>query len=153
VVLALVRLRPPRFERNRLLVRLAPITACLAYLVIVVLPWWDVLPRRLESQSLVRFSLLSWLTVAGALLAIHLLGSWGRRIAGPSESADRLVLLPLALLALAALDLVRLRDAGINWGGGIVVGLCLLLALLGRIEQREGLENFRVPEVLRVDRL
>lgn len=153
LVLALVRLRFPSFERNRLLVRLAPITVCLVYLVIVVVPWWDVLPRRLQSQSLVHFAPISWLTVAGALLAIHLLGSWARRIAGPSQSPDRLVLMPLALLALAALDLIRLRDAGITRGGGIVVGLCLLLALLGRIEQREGLENFRVPEVLRVDRL
>jgi hypothetical protein len=153
LVLALVRLRPPRFDRNRLFIRLVPITACLAYLVIVVLPWWDVLPRRLQAQSLARFSPLSWLTVAGALLAIHLLASWARRIANVSEDADRLVLLPLALLALAALDLIRLRDAGITWGGGIVVGLCLVLALLGRIEQREGLENVRVPDVLRVDRL
>ncbi|HEU0246303.1 MAG TPA: hypothetical protein VFR38_04385 [Gaiellaceae bacterium] len=152
LVLALVRLRFPRFERNRLLVCLAPITGCLVYLVIVVVPWWDVLPRRLQSQSLVHFAPISWLTVAGALLAIHLLGSWARRIAD-SQSAEPLVLIPLALLALAALDLIRLRDAGITWGGGIVVGLCLLLALLGRIEQREGLENFRVPEVLRVDRL
>jgi len=118
-----------------------------------VVPWWDVLPRRLQSQSLAHFAPISWLTVAGALLAIHLLGSWARRIARPSQSADRLVLLPLALLAIAALDLIRLRDAGITWGGGIVVGLCLLLSLLGRIEQRDGLENFRVPEVLRVDRL
>jgi hypothetical protein len=153
VVLALLRLRPSRFDRNRLLVRLAPITTGLAYLLIIVLPWWDVLPRRLQSQSLARFSPLSWLTVAGALLAIHLLGSWARRIVGPSASPDRLVLLPLALLALAALDLIRLRDAGITWGGGIVVGLSLVLALLGRIEQREGLESLRVPELLRVDRL
>lgn len=40
----------------------------------------------------------------------------------------------------------------ISAGGGIVVGLCLLLAL-GRIERREGLENFRVPGLLRVDPL
>jgi hypothetical protein len=108
LVLAVVRLRPPRFDRNRLFIRLVPITACLAYLVIVVLPWWDVLPRRLQAQSLARFSPPSWLTVAGALLAIHLLASWARRIANASGSADRLVLLPLALLVLAALDLIRL---------------------------------------------
>jgi len=153
LTLALVRVRLPGLERNRLLIRLAPITVCLAYLVIVVVPWWDVLPRRLQSHSLVHFSPISWLTVAGALLAIHLLGSWARRIARRSERTEGLVLIPLGLLALAAVDLIRLRDAGITWGGGIVVGLCLLLALLGRIEQREGLEQFRVPEVLRVDRL
>jgi hypothetical protein len=58
---------------------------------------------------------------------------------------------PLALLALAAVDLIQLGDDGITWGHGNVVGLCLLLVLLGRIEQREGLENFPIPEVLRVD--
>jgi hypothetical protein len=153
LILALVRVRLPSFERNRLLIRLAPIKVCLVYLVIVVVPWWDVLPRRLQSQSLVHFAPISWLTVAGALLAIHLSGSWARRITRPSERADRLVLIPLGMLALATLDIVRLRDAGITWGGAIVVGLCLLLALLGRIEQREGLESLRVPEILRVDRL
>ena len=153
LVLAVTRLRVPRFERNRLLVCLAPIMGCLVYLVIVVVPWWDVLPRRVQSQSLVHFAPISWLTVAGALLAIHLLGAWASRVAGPSRSADRLVLVPLALLALALLDLIRLRDAGVTWGGGIVAGLCLLLVVLGRIEQREGLENARVPDVLRVDRL
>jgi hypothetical protein len=66
----------------------------------------------------------------------------GETVADASESIDRLVLLPLALLTLAALDLVRLRDAGINHlggGGGVVVGLSLVLALLGRIEPRKGL--------------
>jgi hypothetical protein len=33
------------------------------------------------------------------------------------------------------------------------VVLCLLLAQLGRVEQREGLEGLRIPEILRVDRL
>jgi hypothetical protein len=153
LILALVPLRFPRLERNRLLVRLVPITLCLAYLAIVVLPWWDVLPRRLQSQSLARFAPISWLTVAGALLAILLFGSWARRIARPSERPDRLVFIPLGLLALAAIDIIRLRDAGITWGGASIVGLCLLLALLGRVEQREGLESLRVPEILRVDRL
>jgi hypothetical protein len=63
-----------------------------------------------------------------------------------------LALLPVTLLALAAIDLIAQRDS-ITWGGGAVIGLCLLLALLGRIEQREGLESVRVPDMLRVDRL
>jgi hypothetical protein len=155
LLLAIVaaRLRPRTLEWNRLVVRLVPIAACFGYLVNVVLPWWGVLPRRVQSESLVRFAQLSWLTVAGALLGIHLFGSWLRRAAGGSASPEPLVLLPLALLALAALDLIRLRSAGITWGGGIVVGLCILLALLGRVESQGGLESMQIPEILRVDRL
>lgn len=153
LVIVAVRLRPPALEWSQLVVRLVPIAACFGYLLIVVVPWWGVLPRRLQSESLVRFAPLSWLTVAGALLGIHLLGSWLRRAAGGSARPEPLVFLPLALLALAALDLIRLRSAGITWGGGIVVGLCILLALIGRVESQGGLENMQVPEVLRVDRL
>jgi hypothetical protein len=46
-----------------------------------------------------------------------------------------------------------LRTAGITWGGGIIVILCIVLALFGRIEAQSGLENMRIPEILRVDRL
>jgi len=151
LTLAMLRLRLPAFDWNRVPLRLAPIAACVAYLVVVVLPWWDVLPRHV--QSALRFAPLSWLTIAGALLAIWLLSLWARQIASASASADWLVLLPFALLALAALDVIRLRDDGVTWGRGVVVALSLLLAVLGRLEQRGGLENFRVPEVLRVDRL
>jgi hypothetical protein len=151
VALAVTRLRPPRLDWNRVPVRLAPIAACAGYLVVVVLPWWDVLPRH--SQSVLRFAPLSWLTIVGALVGIRLLGLWVRQIKGASGSADLLVILPLALLALAALDLIRLRANGITWGGGVVVGLCLLLVLSGRAEQLQGIQNLRVPEILRVDRL
>jgi hypothetical protein len=151
VVLAVLRLRPPVLDRKRTLVRLAPIGICAAYLVVVVLPWWDVLPRDIQSGLL--FAPISWLTIAGVLVGIRLLRLWARQIVDASAAAWLLVLLPLALLALAVLDLIRLRDDGITWGRGAIVGLCLLLALLGRVEQRQGLENFRIPEVLRVDRL
>lgn len=100
-VLALLGLRPPAFDRNRALARLAPIAACVTYLVVVVLPWWDVLPRHL--QSALRFAPISWLMIAGALLAIWLLGLWARQITSASKSVGWLALLPLALLALAAL--------------------------------------------------
>jgi hypothetical protein len=151
VAVAVARLRAPTLDWNRVAVRLTPIAACAGYLVVVVLPWWDVLPRHW--QSVLRFAPLSWLTIVGALVGIRLLRLWVRQITGASESADSLVILPLALLALAALDLIRLRAGGISWGGGVVVGLCLLLALSGRLEQLEGLQNFRIPEILRVDRL
>jgi len=150
-VLAVVRLHPPRVDVSRLRVRLVPIAACVAYLAAIVVPWWDVLPRALPSASL--FAPPSWLTIAAMLLAIRLLRLWLRRIGGATGSAEELVLLPLALLALAAVDLVRVGDDGMTWGGGVVVGLCLLLALFGRLEQREGLDNLRIPAILRFERL
>jgi hypothetical protein len=153
LVIVAARLPRARLEWKWLSVRLVPITACFGYLVVLVVPWWDVLPRRVQSESFVRFAPVSWLTAASALLGIRLLGSWLRRNADGSPSATRLVLLPLALLALAALDLIRLRSAGITWGGGAVVGLCILLALLGRVEAQSGLENMQIPAILRVDRL
>lgn len=149
--LAVARLRPVAIEWNRVLARLVPIAACAAYLGVVVVPWWNVLSSRL--QSALHFAPFSWLTIVGALLGIHLLVLWVLQVARAPGGADWLVVIPLALLSLAALDLVRLRDEGLTLGGGVVVGLCLLLALLGRLELREGLENVRVPEILRVDRL
>jgi hypothetical protein len=145
VLLVLVRVRPPRFDRNDV-ARLLPIAACAGYAVIVVLPWWAVLSHH--AQTVLRFTPLSWLTVVGVLVDIRLIGLWARRV-----TDVRLVLLPLALLALAALELIRFREAGIEWGGGIVLGICLLLAFLGRVEQDGGLRNLHVPEILRVDRL
>jgi hypothetical protein len=150
IALALVPVRVPKFDRQRALVRLAPIAACAAYLVIVVLPWWGVLPEDVQS-SLV-FAPLSWLTIAGALLAIRLLRVWTLQIVGASGSPE-LVLLPLGLLALATVDLINQGEDVLTWGRGAVVGLCLLLALLGRIEQQRGLERFRIPDALRVDRI
>jgi hypothetical protein len=147
--LAVMRLRTPAFEWNRALVRLVPMGACAAYLVLVVLTWWHVFPVH----SALVVAPLSWLSIAGALLGIRLLHLWARRIARMPGNPEWLVLLPLALLALAAVDPVRRYARWNTWGLAIVVGLCLLLIWLGRVEQREGLENARVPEILRVDRL
>jgi len=145
--LALRRSRPGRYDLRRLWVRVLPIAACAGYLVIVTLPWWDVVSPFSEAI----FAPFSWTTIIGVLLGIRLLRLWSQQIAGISTTAE-LALLPVALLALAAIDLIAQRDS-ITWGGGAVIGLCLLLALLGRIEQREGLESVRVPDMLRVDRL
>jgi hypothetical protein len=139
VGLSLASLRRPVLARTRLL----PIAACAGYVLVVVVPWWDVLPR--DVQAALRFAPapLSWTTIAGVLLAIHLLRSWSRE-----ERAGRLVALPLAMLALAAVDLIRVDD--VTWGGGVVVALCLALGMFGLIEQRGRLA---VPEILRVDRI
>jgi hypothetical protein len=61
--------------------------------------------------------------------------------------------MPLTLLALAVVDLIHTRSRGITWSAAIVVALTFVLAYLGRVEQRVGLGKWRVPEVLRVDRI
>ena len=117
----------------------------------MVLPWWGVLPDG--AQSALSFAPLSWLTIAGALVGVRLLGRWVAQVPSATANAHWLMLLPLALLALATVDLARLRDEGLTWGRGTIVGLCVVLLLLGWVEKRDGLERLRLPEVLRIDRL
>ncbi len=131
--------------------RIAPVAGCVAYLVMLVLPLWNVLPGRVQTG--LQFAPLSWLTIAGTIVGIHLLFTWLGPIESSSETTHLLVVLPLFLLALAALDLIDRRAVGITWGGGIVVGLCVLLAVLGNVERHGGLRNLRIPEILRVDRI
>jgi hypothetical protein len=150
VALALAPSRLPTFDWRRAAVRLAPIAACAAYLTIIVPPLLDVFQEPFHTPPI--YPPLSWLTIAGALLGIRLLRLWALQIAGASESPE-LVLLPIALLALAGIDLIDQREKAATWGRGAIVGLCLLLALLGRIEQRGGLEHIGVPEAVRLDRL
>ena len=148
--LALLRSRLPALDWRRMAVRLTPIAACAAYLAIIVLPMWGVSQEPFHTPPI--YPPLSWLTIAGALLGIHLLGLWFRGIAGAPGSAD-LVLIPLGLLALASVDLLNQREEAATWGRVGLVSVCLLLALLGRIEQRGGLETVRIPNALRLDRL
>jgi hypothetical protein len=151
LALVLVRQGRPTIDRRRAVVRLVPIVACAAYVAVVVLPWWVVLPDGV--QSALSFAPLSWLTIAGVLVGLRLLRLWFAQIPSATVNAHSLVLLPLALLALATLDLVRLRHEGLTWGRGTIVVLCLVLLLLGWGEKRDGLEELRLPEVLRIDRL
>jgi hypothetical protein len=70
-------------------------------------------------------------------------------VRGSANPGEQLIVVPLVLLALTALDLIRFRNGDVVWGAVIVVGLCLLLALCGWFE-----EGSRVPgEIWRVDRL
>jgi hypothetical protein len=151
IALALALLRVPKLGRRRALVRSVPIATCVAYLAIIVVPWWGVLPS-FQSKYIFILPALSWLTIAGALLGIRLLRLWVLQVADASGRPE-LVLLPLALLALATVDLINRGGAAITWGSAAVVGLCLLLALLGQIEQRGGFDNLRIPEALRIDRI
>jgi hypothetical protein len=151
VVGSAVRQPTPQMHWPRIAWRLLALAACVAYLFVAVVPWWLVLSTRLEAD--LGFAPLSWLTLAGVLVGLRLVGAWERRVGGLPVSADWLVGLPLGLLALAAVDLVRLRDGGLTWGGGMAVALSAALALFGYVEGRGGLAGLRVPAILRVDRL
>lgn len=146
LLVALVALGPrPALDRRRVLVRSVPVAACLGYVVVVTLPWFDVVST--ESEAF--FALPGWTTIIGVLLAIRLLRLWVEKAA---PTTLELSLLPAAMLGLASVILLAQREA-ITWGGAAVAILCALLATLGHIEQRQGLEHFRVPDSLRLDRL
>ena len=139
VILGMIGLGRPRFDA-----RLVPVALCLTYLAVVVPTWWISpfdLPRFLW------YAPFSWITMAGALLALTLIRLWQEL---PSDVRP-LFLAPGVIAALATLDLVRAET--ITWGGGIVLGLCGLLALCAFVEQRGKLGELRIPEILRVDRL
>lgn len=145
VALASFGLRPPSLMR----VRVLPIAVCVAYLAVVMLPWWQVLSQ--DGESALRFADPSWLTIAGVLIAVRLIRCWSTRAA--VRPSALVVGLPVALLVLAGVDLIRARDEGVSWGGGAVVVLSFLLILVGLIERDRGLETWRLPEALRVDRI
>lgn len=145
VLTAVRRLRVPP-ESRRLFLRLIPLAACFGFLAIPVATLTDRLATPLEFDSPWR---LLWLETAAILVALHLLGRW---LEG-ARNDPGLVLLPLALLALTALDLIAIRGQGISWEGWVSFVLCALLVVFGWIEQRGSLDRIRVPEVLRVDRL
>jgi hypothetical protein len=109
-----------------------------------------VLPERWQAHATV---LTGWLAAVGLLLALHIVWSWVDNGSGTSAAGAELVLVPLGLLALVAVALIETRDAGLQWGGVILVGLCLLLAVLGWIEMRRGLESAGFSEIFRVERI
>ena len=125
--------------------------ACIGYLAVVVLPWWNVLPDA--AQSALRFSSFSWLTIAGVTASVSLLCVWAEGAGAFAPVGRLVVLLPAGLVGLAVLDLIQVRNAGVTWGRAVVPALGVVLLLFGWIEERGGLENFKVPEILRVDRL
>lgn len=151
LISVLVPLRPGRVDRLRALPRAAPLAASVLCVAAVVLPWWFVLPGDWSFRD---EALFSWLSVPGLLLGLYLVRLWVSRMRGPNGTGYQLVLVPLVLLTLAALELIRFRESGVIWAAVILVGLCLLLMLLGWIEEDRGLETFRVPEEMwRIDRL
>ena len=147
----LPRRRPVRVERKGAPIWALPLAASVACLAAILLPLWNVLPPLWTFQAT---AVQGWFSMAALLMAVYLAHAWIRRMRGSVTEPHRLTLVPLALLVLPALQLVRYRDVEIVWGGVILVALCLLLALLGWVEESGGgLERFRMPELLRVDRL
>lgn len=116
---------------DRRMLRLAGGAGCLGFLAIAAVPLTGRLSAHLELEAPWR---LLWLQMAAVLVGLHLLGRWlsGRR------GDVKLVLLPLALTALTALDLVYTRGQGFGWGAGIVVGLCVSLVGLGYRSRTDG---------------
>jgi hypothetical protein len=148
---ALLHLRLGPVDRSRALIRAVPLALSVLCVAAVVVPWWFIFPQSWRSQAA---SLTSWLAVPGLLLALYLVRLWTIQIRGRARTGSRLTLVPLVLLTLPALELIRDRNQqDVLWGAVILVGLCLLLALFGWIEEDRSLETVRVPDVLRVDRL
>jgi len=150
LVVCASRLGSVPHDQKRLLMRFVPMLACLGFLAIPVVTLTGQLSLfslTLDAYSPWRWD---WIELAAVLVALRLLGRW---LGGP-KADDELVLLPVALLALTVLTVVEAHSAGyINWEAWLSIGLCVLLALLGWLE-RNGLENFRVPEeIWRIDRL
>jgi hypothetical protein len=149
---ALVRFRPGLSERRRTLARTVPLAASVLCVAAIVVPMWYVLPQSWTFQATPLY--YGWLPAAGLLLALYLVRLWAISTRRPARSENRLTLVPLTLLTLAALELIRFRNGEVIWSALILVGLCLLLAVFGWIEEGGGLESVRVPdEIWRVDRL
>lgn len=140
--------RPIRVDPHRALARAVPLAVSLACLGAVMLPLWEVLPRDWTQADAVSGEL----SVAALLLALFLIRAWILSAARLS-TGHTLTLVPLALIVLPALQLIFLRAEAIRWGGVILISLSVVLALLGWIEERDGLESIGFPELLRLDRL
>ena len=148
LALALARRARLPFDGRRLITRAVPIAAALACLAAIAVVWWAVLPEQWQRQAGV---LTGWLAAVGLLLGLRILWLW---LEETPAAGGELVLTPLALLAVVAAALVWERNAGVRWGGGILVGLCLFLAAVGWAEETGRLSTPRIPEeIWRIDRL
>ncbi len=131
--------------------RLIAVLLSIAFVIAVVVPWWGVLPSAFWSVFVPRLARLTWLSLASALLGVHLIHAWARR----SDNADsnELGLLSLALVALGVLETLPLPSVRLSWNSAVLVGLPLLLTALALATQSGGFRSVRVPEVFRIDRI
>jgi hypothetical protein len=150
LVTAVIPLRIGHVDRSRALARALPLAASVLCIAAVVLPLWFVLPEQWTFQA---SALHGSFTVSGVLLSLYLVRLWASRVPGPAWTDHRLTLVPLILLTLASLELIRFRNGDVIWSAVILVGLCLVLAVFGWIEEDRDLGSVGVPEALRLDRL
>jgi hypothetical protein len=155
VGLALAPVRVPGLDSSTRATALPGAALGAAYVAVVVLPWWGVLPGDLWSTFASGPARLSWITVAAALVAIRLTGDWVTRLVrhGTGRDTDELVVLPLALVALAGLDALRYGLDDLTWNTAVLGSLATALTLLALVERAGGFARVQVPEVLRVDRI
>jgi hypothetical protein len=123
------------------------------YVAAVVLPWWNL--SSLDSWSTLENGLarLSWMTVAAALVAIRLTGRWIHRASGRPGDVDELVVLPLVLGALVALDVFRYGVGDMTWNTAVLGVLAAASTALALVERAGGFDHVHVPDQLRLDRL
>jgi hypothetical protein len=143
-------LRNRRFDWRDHLPRAWPIAACLILLFFLLVPSWHVLPFSVE--RVLGYALVSWLTVAQAFGVLVLIALWTRQVVVTDLQAW-LVALPVGLVGLAVVDFFADGYDGTRWAHGAAIGLSALLAALGIVDAKVGIENIRFPEILRIDRL
>ncbi len=153
VTLPFVRSRPPALDLNAVVPTVLPIILALAYVAVVFVPWWRVLPVEVWSTFLPRYADISWLTLAGGLLGVRVLQLWIHEARDVSTHARELVGLSLTMVVLAVLDSTPLPTVQLTWNSGVLLGLTVPLTLLAARRERGGLRNIRIPEILRVDRI
>jgi hypothetical protein len=153
VALALARSRRATRGRKMALPALLAVALAVAYVAVVALPWWDVLPDGLWSTFWRDLAAVSWLTLASGLLGLRLIRLWAQQARGVSSHAEELVGLSLVLVALAILDAIPHRDPQLTWNVAVLLGLTVPLTVLAVIEERGGLSKAQIPALLRIDRL
>lgn len=128
--------------------RIVPAVATIAF---VAIPVAALTQRLWADHYLFGGWQLRLLEAAALVLGLRLIGRW---LSGRAPD-DELLLLPIALLALAGLDLWATQDIRFVSGGEwLSLALSIVLVALGWLGRRGGLDDFRIPdEIWRVDRI
>ena len=148
VALVLVGVTRPRQGLKAAVQYLVPLILAAAFVCVVVVPWWGVLPNTVESV----FALdLSWLTLTGAVVGLFIIDLWIRQTRRLSDHSPELVALSTALIALAVLQ--EAPTFQLDWRTSVLLGISVPLTLFAIVEARGGVRNLHVPEILRVDRI